>query len=192
MKNKRIGIIKTGNSGSVSSALEMLGFYCFISDNPEKLSKSDALILPGVGSFGQAMKSLSRLRNLILNWKKPFLGICLGMQVLFEKSEESSGVKGFGIIKGEVKKFQNIRVPQIGWNRITNLSGPLFSDKGYVYFVNSYFCVPNESVKTSTTNYVVEFASSVQKNNFYGVQFHPEKSGEYGLKILERFARLLE
>ncbi len=192
MKNKMIGIIKTGNSGSVSSALEMLGFYCFISDNPEKLSKSDALILPGVGSFGQAVKSLSRLRNLILNWKKPFLGICLGMQVLFEKSEESSGVKGFGIIKGEVRKFQNIRVPQIGWNKITNLSGPLLDGQCYVYFVNSYFCVPNESVKTSTTSYGIDFTSSIQKNNFYGVQFHPEKSGEYGLKILERFARLLE
>ena len=189
---KIIGIIKTGNSGSVENALETLGFNTLVSGEPEKLSRCGVLVLPGVGAFGESMKSLSSLKQFILKWKKPFLGICLGMQVLFETSEESPGVAGLGILKGSVNQFQKIRVPQIGWNKVTNVKGPLFQKPGYAYFVNSYYCVPDELTGTSTTDYGIAFTSSVRKRNYYGVQFHPEKSGEYGFEILENFARLSE
>ncbi|MFH2106826.1 MAG: imidazole glycerol phosphate synthase subunit HisH [Candidatus Micrarchaeota archaeon] len=189
-----IGIIDygAGNAASVKNALDKLGVGSVITSNIEKMEKCDSLILPGVGAFGNAMDSLKGKIQMINDWKKPFLGICLGMQVLFERSDENPEAEGLGIIKGSVRKFNGIRTPQIGWNKIENVKGQLFDKEGFVYFVNSYYCKPdaNENVTTSTTNYGIEFVSSVRKNNFYGVQFHPEKSSEFGLKILERFARL--
>ncbi len=185
-----IGIINIGNACSVQNALTKLGYDSKITCDKDALIACDALILPGVGEFGTVMNSIKPLVPVIKNWKKPFLGICAGMQVLFEMSEESPTKRGLGIFRGKVKRFQNIRTPQIGWNTLENVRGNLITAKGYAYFVNSYYCVPDkQSIVTSKTTYGITFASSVGKNNFLGVQFHPEKSGEYGLEILDRFGR---
>lgn len=185
-----IGIIKTGNYQSVANALTHLKVKSITSLDEKTLNQADALILPGVGEFETVMKSINALIPFLRSYRRPFLGICAGMQILLDKSEESPGVQGLGIIRGKVEKFEGIRVPQIGWNKLENISGHLFEREGYVYFVNSYYCSPAEEVATSTSFYSKNFCASLRKNNFYGVQFHPEKSGDYGLKILENFTRL--
>lgn len=185
-----IGIIQIGNYQSVANAFKKLNIQTAVSLDQQTLSACDALVLPGVGEFSTVMQSIAPLAPFLRSYKKPFLGICAGMQVLLYESKESPGAKGLGVIKGKVEKFQVVRTPQIGWNKLENITSPLFEKEDYVYFVNSYYCVPKEEVTIATTYYGENFCAAVRKNNFFGVQFHPEKSGEFGLKILQNFARL--
>ena len=182
-----------GNLNSVKNAFDFLGEESVIVSTPEAIDNANRIVLPGVGSFGFMMESLEK-KKLIEPIKRaiargvPFFGICLGLQILFEESEESKGVRGFGIFKGKVIKFQNGKVPQIGWNRITSKNE--FFEPGYAYFVNSYYVLPEDkNVITTTTDYFGEFASSIQYKNITAVQFHPEKSGEFGIEIFRRWLK---
>jgi glutamine amidotransferase len=189
-----IGIIDygCGNLKSVKNALNYLGICSKIVKKPEEIEECEKIILPGVGSFGFAMQSLrkKRLEKPIKDAIKkgiPFLGICLGLQILFEKSEESPGIKGLNILKGKVIKFKNGKVPQIGWNKITPKR--LFKP-GYCYFVNSYYIIPEDkSIISATTNYFGKFTSIITYKNITATQFHPEKSGKFGLEILMRWLK---
>jgi len=185
-----------GNLASVKNALDKLGIKNKISGNFSVIKKAQALILPGVGAAGQGMKNLKSMgldRVIIeeIEKGKPFLGICLGMQLLFEKSEEDN-VNCLGILKGQVKRFKRMRkIPQIGWNQIdikqkSNLFNNI-ENKSYYYFVNSFYCAPKEKITTGSTNYGEAFTSVVEKKNIIGVQFHPEKSGKIGFKLLRNF-----
>ncbi len=188
-----------GNLASVKNALDKLGLNCKISNDSEIIKKADFLILPGVGVAGQGMKNLKKLgldKVIVGEIKKgkPFLGICLGMQLLFEKSEEGN-VNCLGLLKGQVKKFKKMKkVPQIGWNQIDiqqkiNLFRNI-DNESYFYFVNSFYCLPkNKKVIAGLTNYGEIFASIVAKDNIIGVQFHPERSGKVGFKLLENFVK---
>ena len=185
-----------GNLASVTNALNKLGIKSKVSSDPNVIKKAKALILPGVGAAGQGMKNLREkgLDKVIveeIKKGKPFLGICLGMQLLFESSEEGN-VKCLGILKGFVKKFKiEKKIPQIGWNQVkavrqTQLLKGISDD--YFYYVNSYYCVPKDKeVIIGVTSYGEEFAGIVAKDNIFGVQFHPEKSGPAGFKLLENF-----
>mgnify|MGYP003394575393 CR=1 FL=1 len=185
-----------GNLASVTNALNKLGIRSQISSNPSVIKKAKALILPGVGAAGQGMKNLKKLRldKVIIGEikkGKPFLGICLGMQLLFEKSEEGN-VKCLNILKGTVKKFKKMKkIPQIGWNQVDVIKKTEFLngvDNNYFYFVNSFYCLPKDKkVIAGVTNYGERFASVVQKDNVIGVQFHPEKSGKVGFRLLKNF-----
>lgn len=192
-----------GNTGSVVNALNKLGIQNKISSDPVVLRKADALILPGVGNAQQGMENLKKrgLDNVIINEikeGKPFLGICLGMQLLFEQSEEGN-VACLGIYKGAVKKFQKEKkIPQIGWNSVkinkanTEINRLLqtIPDNSYFYFVNSYYCSPvDKSIIAGESNYGEEFASIVAQENVIGVQFHPEKSGKVGFTLLKDFVK---
>ena len=195
-----------GNLRSVQKALEKLGFPAQLTKDKNLIRSSKGVILPGVGSFDAA---ITELRNHTLEMAieevialgKPFLGICLGYQMLFEESEEGRQ-KGFGILKGKVKKFDfkdqpfsHLTVPQMGWNRLlikhkSALTEGL-SDGSWVYFAHSYYPSPsNSDIILTETDYGINFASSVSKGFIFGVQFHPEKSGKVGLKILENFGKL--
>ncbi|MFH2027797.1 MAG: imidazole glycerol phosphate synthase subunit HisH [Nanoarchaeota archaeon] len=190
-----------GNLASVKNALDKLGVKSKITDKASDIMAADKVIFPGVGSFGDVMNALKE-RKLIDAIKKvidskPFLGICLGMQVLFEESEESAGVKGLSVFKGKVRRFKSktLKIPQIGWNSInikkkeSVLDG--VKDGSYFYFVHSYYIDPSDKdMILTTTDYGVEFVSSIAKDNVIGMQFHPERSGEIGLKILENFVKL--
>lgn len=179
-----------GNLRSVKKAFDFLNAESKITSNSLEIMEADKIVFPGVGSFGQSIKMLKKnglinpIKESISN-KKPFLGICLGMQLLFEESEEDKDAEGLGIFKGKVIKFKKGKVPQIGWNEI--IPQNKFFKKGFVYFVNSFYVVPNESeIVSTTTDYCGQkFASSVKSKNITAVQFHPEKSGKFGLKILE-------
>jgi len=190
-----------GNIHSVQKALQLYGAETIITNKPKDIQSADKVVLPGVGAFDDAMLELkkrgliSRIKGLIKN-KKPLLGICLGMQLLFESSEEADESKGLGIFKGAVKKFEEkdkLKVPQIGWNQLTRISEkcPLLkniAEGSYVYFCHSYYPTPKDKQAIAATcNYGKEFAAIVWKDNVYGVQFHPEKSQEIGLKILKNF-----
>jgi len=186
-----------GNLASVKNALDKLGIKNKISSDFSVIKKAQALILPGVGAAGQGMKNLKSMgldRVIIeeIEKGKPFLGICLGMQLLFEKSEEDN-VNCLGILKGQVKRFKRMRkIPQIGWNQVeikqkSNLFSGI-SDNNYFYFVNSFYCLPKDKkVIAGVTSYGENFASIVAKDNVLGVQFHPEKSGKIGFKLLRNF-----
>jgi glutamine amidotransferase len=181
---------KAGNLRSVKKALDHLKADSIIASSSEDVLTADRIILPGVGSFGDSMKMLQKFQLVepikqVIRDKKPFLGICLGLQLLFETSEENPKTKGLEIFEGEVVKFTKGKVPQIGWNEINPKKD--FFKKGYVYFVNSYYVSPRDNdIIACTTEYEgIEFASAVQKDNITAVQFHPEKSGDFGLKILE-------
>ena len=189
-----------GNIKSVEKAIEYLGEECIVTRDRHEIMKADKAILPGVGSFGDAMDKIRRygLEEVIhdfIDTKKPFLGICLGLQVLFEESEETPGVKGLGILKGKIHRIPDSKdtpVPQIGWNDLSIKEGAtLFKgleNKPYVYFVHSYYLkAENREDVAATTNYSVDIDASVERGNVYACQFHPEKSSDVGLKILKNY-----
>jgi len=216
--SKLIAIIdyRAGNIKSVENALKICGAKPIIATKPLHLKKSAGIILPGVGAFKDGMKNLEK-RKLIKEIKsqifkgKPFLGICLGFQLLFSYSEEHGRVKGLDILKGGVKKFKvnpvrtgisngvNLKIPHMGWNTVKlkikneKLKMPMFdgiSDNAFFYFVHSYYAKPSEkNVVAGMTNYGINFCSAISKQNIWGVQFHPEKSGKNGLKILRNFIK---
>lgn len=197
-----VGIIDygIGNLKSVFNSLKAIGADCFISSEKDELAKAHRLILPGVGAFGDAMEHLieSGLDQVIydaMKANKPLLGICLGMQLLFDKSHENGSWKGLGLLKGQVVAMKvNRKVPHMGWNdlRITK-EKPLLvglGEKPYVYFVHSYHIKTDEDIISANVDYDLEIPVAVQKDNIFGVQFHPEKSDEVGLKILENFIKI--
>ncbi|MFC3886585.1 imidazole glycerol phosphate synthase subunit HisH [Bacillus songklensis] len=205
-----IGIIDygMGNLYSVSKALERLDHDYFLSDKPAELAKAKGYILPGVGSFKDAMELLNKLdlTTFIQNVKaegKPLLGICLGMQLLFEESEENGLTKGFGFLQGRITKIPGVKangerykVPHMGWNSLAIHQGsPLLEgvEEGYVYFVHSYYAkTEDRSILLATSEYDVEVPAVVGKGNIFGAQFHPEKSSSLGMKILENYANYVE
>lgn len=192
-----------GNIKSVSKAVESLGEDVVVTRDRKEILSADHVILPGVGAFGDAMNKLNNYGLIpvireVVNRGIPFLGICLGLQLLFDTSEESPGVKGLGILPGEVVRFgseHGLKIPQIGWNAITlPRESRLFKgiDSGeFVYFVHSFYLkAADESVVAATAEYGDVFHAAVEKDNIYACQFHPEKSSSVGLKILENFVRL--
>jgi len=193
-----------GNLHSVQKALESLGAKTQVTNKPQDLKDCDKIVLPGVGAFDDAALELKK-QNLIpalieqIKNKKIFLGICLGMQLLFERSEEANKAHGLGLLKGKVRRFENkksFKVPHMGWNQLRKVNGqcPLLRDipdNSYVYFCHSYYPAPtDEGVIAATTDYGIEFVSIISRDNIYGLQFHPEKSQEVGLKILRNFIEL--
>ncbi|HSW97514.1 MAG TPA: imidazole glycerol phosphate synthase subunit HisH [Candidatus Saccharimonadales bacterium] len=198
--NNKIVVIDygLGNLASVANALEKLSIPYEVSSDIRFIKEAKAIILPGVGAAGQGMKNLKDknlltvIRTEVKNGK-PILGICLGMQLLFSDSEENN-VMCLDLIKGKVKKFQTtLKIPEIGWNqvKITNKQTKLFANipnNSNFYFVNSYYCEPDDkSIIAANTAYGSEFCSVLVKENIYGVQFHPEKSGEIGLQLINNF-----
>ena len=193
-----------GNLQSVVKALNYIGCQNFITDSKEELFKADGAILPGVGSFGDAMDCMnsSGAAQAVLEFAKsgkPLLGICLGLQLLFDDSEESPGAKGLGLLKGSITRIPNaggtLKIPHMGWNSLDiKKHDALFNGidgEPYVYFVHSYYLkADDESIVSSRTNYGVEIDASVSSGNIYAMQFHPEKSGRVGLQILRNFAKL--
>ncbi len=193
-----------GNIHSVKKALESMGAQTIVTDNPKDLSRAEKIVFPGVGSFGDAVVELKK-RSLDVEIRKQvqsgkiFLGICLGMQVLFEKSMESQKVVGLGLLKGSVDKFeasQKLKVPHMGWNQITKTSNNCqllkdMPDNSYVYFCHSYYANPaDKKVIAASCDYGDNFAAVVCKDNLYGLQFHPEKSQAAGLKIVKNFVEM--
>ncbi|WP_028121851.1 imidazole glycerol phosphate synthase subunit HisH [Epilithonimonas tenax] len=185
---------KAGNVQSLLFAIERLGFSAKITSNPDEISNADKVIFPGVGEASFAMNSLreTQLDHLIPELKQPLLGICLGMQLLCKDSEESN-TQALGIFDVSVKKFpDSVLVPQIGWNQIYDLKSDLFQaipEQTYTYLVHSYYVAKNKHT-IATTDYSEAYSTALQKDNFFGVQFHPEKSGILGSKILENFLKL--
>ncbi len=193
-----------GNLKSVSKALEAVGAEVCITRDPEKIRNAEKIVLPGVGAFGKCMENLKNygLIDIIkesIKSGKYFLGICLGLQLLFEESEEFGPVKGLGILKGKVVKFNHasLKIPHMGWNQIKYKGGetpPLLDgipDQSSFYFVHSYYVMPaDQTIITTETDYAGFFCSSIQKENILATQFHPEKSQELGLKMLENFVNL--
>ncbi len=191
-----------GNLRSVQKAFEKIGAEARVIQSPRDLVGARGIVLPGVGAFGQAMDNLCTAGwidplHTVCERGVPFIGICLGMQLLFELSEEMGQHKGLGILPGDVKRFTgNMKVPQMGWNQIrVRQANPLLRDVvdgGYAFFVHSYYCAPRDSsLVLATSDYGVEFASIVGRGNIFGAQFHPEKSQAVGLKILENFAAIV-
>jgi imidazole glycerol-phosphate synthase subunit HisH len=192
-----------GNLRSVEKALARVGADVRIVGDAKSVLAADAVVLPGVGAFGDCMANLEKaglvdaIREFIKT-KRPFLGICLGFQALFDSSEEAPGVKGLAVFPGTVPRFavNGLKVPHMGWNQlqIRQRGCPLLNDVAEgsrVYFVHSYYCKPaNESVVCGTTDYGIEFCSMLWKDNVYATQFHPEKSQAVGLKMLENFVKL--
>ena len=190
-----------GNLRSVLNAIAKLGYTTKIVSTPQEVDEAEALILPGVGAAGHIMESLKALRldNAIkeyINQNRPFLGICVGMQVLLDKTDENGGNDCLNIIPGGVRKFNvDLKVPHIGWNQVEQKQNhPFFAgipDKTYFYFVHSYYCDPQDkAVIAGETTYGKPFCSAIIKGNMIATQFHPEKSGEPGLKIYDNFIKL--
>ena len=189
---------KSGNLKSISNGFKKIGADFQITDDKETIANSDYLVLPGVGAFGSAMKNLESLKDVIfehVNDDKPFLGVCLGQQVLMSSSEESPGVKGLDLFKGHVEKLpEGVKIPHMGWNRlnVTNDSPILEGIDGeYFYFVHSYHVIPDDDeIVAGTCGYGNSVVASLSQNNLFSTQFHPEKSSKAGLKILKNFTNL--
>ena len=192
-----------GNIKSVEKAFQLLGQEVVLSREKETLLKADKVVLPGVGSFGDAMENLHHFGLIpviseIVQKNTPFLGICLGLQLLFERSEESPGVEGLGLLKGEILRIPDadgLKIPHMGWNSLhLENGGRLFRgipEQSYVYFVHSYYLkAADESIVRASTEYSTHIHASVEKDNLFACQFHPEKSSAVGLKMLENFAAL--
>ena len=196
-----------GNLHSVEKAFQALGEPCMITRRYRELSQADRIVVPGVGAYGTAMQQLKRyeLDRMIREFAesgKPMLGICLGLQLLFEGSEESGGVEGLGILEGKIlriPKTDGIKVPHVGWNSLTlRGNGRLFSDvvcthaqQPYVYFVHSYYLQAKEAkIVKAVAEYGVQIHASIEKDQIFACQFHPEKSGAVGLQLLKNFARI--
>jgi glutamine amidotransferase len=197
---------KAGNLASVERALEYLGHQCEITDRPEKVAAADRVILPGVGAAGATMENLRALglddvlRNDVARAGKPFLGICIGIQVLLDHSDEDDA-DCLGLVHGRVTRYPNsidgcrLKVPQIGWNRVRQTrSHPILAgvpDNTHFYFVNSYYPIPGDPLVTiATSDYGVAFTAAIARGNVFATQFHLEKSGAAGLKLLDNFCRL--
>lgn len=199
MVNKKITIIDygAGNLKNLKNAFDYLGYPNQISGDPADISTADRLALPGVGAFGFAMQNLRDrgLETVLLEkaQKTPLLGICLGMQLLLSESEEGGRFTGLNLIPGQVRRFQiDLKVPHIGWNTLEPRQDSILvralPKPAYAYFVHSYFCAPeNPAHAIAETNYQISFASMIQKDHIFGVQFHPEKSQETGLQIIKNF-----
>ena len=192
-----------GNLKSVEKALQFLGQECVITRAFHEIKKADKVILPGVGSFGDAMSQLRKFEldkviREVAAEQKPFLGICLGLQLLFEGSEESEGVEGLHLLDGEILRIpeqEGLKIPNIGWNSLDlQNNGRLFENLNgnpFVYFVHSYYLkAREESIVKATIEYSTHIHASVEKDNIFACQFHPEKSGTVGLQILSNFAKL--
>lgn len=180
-----------GNVKSIQFAFERLGISPILSRKPEDILSADKVLFPGVGEASSAMTKLNKsgLEKLIPNLRQPVLGICLGMQLMCERSEEND-TKGLGIFPLTVHRFsKNVKVPQIGWNTIYDLKSPLFNDiseEDFMYMVHSYY-VPLSEETIATSNYDIQYSAALKKDNFYGVQFHPEKSSIAGEQLLQNF-----
>ena len=192
-----------GNIKSVEKALEKLGADVVITKDPDVILNADKVILPGVGAFGDAMHNLKKYKldeviYQVVEKGIPFLGICLGLQLLFERSDETPGVEGLGILKGEILRIpekDQLKIPHMGWNSLhLQNGGRLFkglSEQSYVYFVHSYYLkAEEEGIVKATTDYSVNIHASVEKDNVFACQFHPEKSSDVGLQILKNFVEL--
>lgn len=192
-----------GNLKSVEKALVYLGQDVIVSRDPQEILEADKVILPGVGSFGEAMENLNKYHlteviREVVDRKTPFLGICLGLHLLFEGSEETPGVKGLGILKGKITKIPDapgLKIPHVGWNSIeNNPASRLFAgieNQSYVYFVHSYYLqAENESEVAASTEYGTHIHAAVESGNVFACQFHPEKSSSVGLHILSNFANM--
>ncbi len=192
-----------GNIKSVEKALQKLGADVVITKDPQVILSADKVILPGVGAFGDAMNNLKKygldeVIHQVVEKGTPFLGICLGLQLLFERSDESPEAIGLGILKGEILRIpdaEGLKIPHMGWNSLhLQNNGRLFQglkENDYVYFVHSYYLkAEDESIVKATTNYSVNIHASVEKDNVFACQFHPEKSSDVGLKILKNFVEL--
>ncbi|MBT8319890.1 MAG: imidazole glycerol phosphate synthase subunit HisH [Gramella sp.] len=183
-----------GNIQSIKFAIKRLGYEAVLSSDANEIKKADKVIFPGVGEAGSAMRMLvsTGLDKVIPTLQQPVLGICLGMQLMCDHSEEGN-TQGLGIFKADVKRFENsVKVPQIGWNQITNLETPLFKnvqEGEYVYLVHSYY-VPECKDEIARTEYGVNYSTALHRDNFYGVQFHPEKSSKTGEHILKNFLEI--
>lgn len=192
-----------GNIKSVEKALLALGETACVTRDPNVILSADRVILPGVGAFGDAMEKIRSygleevIRKAVAD-KIPFLGICLGLQLMFEKSDESKGIKGLGLLKGEILRIPEnpeLKIPHIGWNSLTFPNrGRLFHgipENAYVYFVHSYYLkAQEEEIVTAATEYGISIHASVEKDNLFACQFHPEKSSDVGLMILKNFIRI--
>jgi len=189
-----------GNLGSIIKAFELNSREVIVTSDPDIIKKSDAVVLPGVSSFEYAVKGLKKnnLLNTVIdeiNSGKLYFGICIGLQILFEYSDESPGTEGLGILKGHVSKFETaLPVPHIGWNQVNFKKNVVYfndiPDNSYFYFVHSYYVVPEDNaIASSTTGYDINFVSSIKHNNIFAVQFHPEKSQVIGLKVIENFCK---
>lgn len=192
-----------GNIRSVEKALMLLGQEAEVTGDPERIRKADKVILPGVGAFGDAMENLRRsgldevIRQVAAKGT-PFLGICLGLQLLFERSDEAPGVAGLGVLEGEILRIpeqEGLKIPHMGWNSLhLEHNGRLFrgiEEQSYVYFVHSYYLkAKDESIVKASTEYSAHIHASVEKDNVFACQFHPEKSSDVGLKILKNFVEL--
>ena len=192
-----------GNLRSVEKALQYIGEEVVISRDKDTILSADKVILPGVGSFGDAMDKLTKYNLIntiydVCDKKTPFLGICLGLQLLFKDSEESKGVAGLGVLDGSILRIpdgEGIKIPHIGWNSLElSNNGRLYKDitqDSYVYFVHSYYLkAKDEDIVKASTFYSTKIHASVEKDNIFACQFHPEKSGDVGLNILKNFANL--
>jgi imidazole glycerol-phosphate synthase subunit HisH len=190
-----------GNLRSVMRGIEAAGARATITGNVDEIAAADGIVLPGVGAFHEGMDQLGPLKETVCAASKevPLLGICLGMQMLMDSSEEHGTHEGLGLIPGRVRRFPHVpgvKVPHMGWNtiRLNKKNNPLFSGlspEEYVYFVHSYYADTIPEYTLTTTEYIVPFASSVVRDNVYGVQFHPEKSGAVGLCLLKNFIDLV-
>ena len=192
-----------GNIKSVEKAMQLLGQDVTITRDRETILQADKVILPGVGAFGDAMGKirqygLEEVIGKVVDQKTPFLGICLGLQLLFERSDETPGVEGLGILKGEILRIpdkEGLKIPHMGWNSLKfQNQGRLFAnlpEEPYVYFVHSYYLrAADEGIVTATTEYSTHIHASVEKDNVFACQFHPEKSSDVGIQILKNFVEI--